>query len=122
MRPSSRPHICHPSRSLILIQALDFTHIYEIVCPAQKYHTLYINYIGVSPPKTLIFTKTRTMATGRPVRLVLNSSVHLEPSSSAATGDFGEPVLQLGAEALLQRLCYSLTLPRDQAVRGGIPG
>jgi hypothetical protein len=52
------------SRSLILIQALDFTHIYEIVCLAQKYHTLYINYIGVSPPKTLIFTKTLTMARG----------------------------------------------------------
>ncbi|GJN34376.1 hypothetical protein PR202_gb23031 [Eleusine coracana subsp. coracana] len=45
---------------------------------------------------------------GRPVRLVLDSSVLLEPSASAgAGGGSGEVALRPGAEALLRRLRYS---------------
>ncbi|TVU08897.1 hypothetical protein EJB05_42324 [Eragrostis curvula] len=48
------------------------------------------------------------MAMGRPVRLVLESSVLLEPSASAGGGGgSGEAVLRPGAEALLRPLRYS---------------
>jgi hypothetical protein len=44
------------------------------------------------------------MAMGRPLQLVLESSVLLEPSAGAGAG---EPALRPGAEALLRRLRYS---------------